>query len=839
MSESPRVHLICQAHLDPVWQWNWQEGLTEAIATFEVAADLLDEYPEFVFNHNEALLYEWTERYRPELFERIRNLVRNGRWKISGGWFLQPDCNLPSGESFARHALIGRRYFQEKFGAMPVVAYNLDPFGHHGNMPQILRKTGHEMYVHFRPTSSEKPIGDCFYRWRGVDGSEIIGLRPPHQDYISESPEHLRKKIESLLEAAKESGRDMTVFWGAGDHGGGATRRDLDALRKMAREFPEILQGSFDGYWDAVKDRLDGIPVVEGDLQKCFTGCYTSVIGTKQRNRRGEGLVLAAERYATLAWWVMGRPYPSEEMLDVWKGVLFNQFHDILPGSSVRHGFEGSIEIYGHAFYKARQIILESQLALLRSKGKREAMPLCIFNPLGEARRVPIEVEFMGAHRPQHIQGKGFRVLDSQGRSVPFQHLAPSERHWNWQQRILVEADVPAMGMAEYRIETIDKPLKPAKAGIQMRREKGKLRFLSRFYSLTLNTRTGLIESLKDKTSGRELLKKPGGELIVREDIADSWGTHQFAYGKVVGRFRCPAKKDLNEIVGAYDGAFGGAVQVIESGPLATRIEVVQAWGRSVARLRYTLYANHPEIGLEVLVNWTERMRALQLAFPTNLFAEKYITEIPHGAIKRAQGNGEEPCGRWILLPSEDGKLAFGLANDGPGGVEIRDGELRQSLVRSPIFCTMEKKVFPDRLADHMDLGEHILNFRLRFGKSVDVRADLPVLADDLVMPPTCHVHIPLGPDAEEGLAPGADQVNVKGKGVQLAALKRSEDEQDLIVRLVETTGRKRTAQLEVAGMREIANLEFGPYEIKTLRVSRDKRRRPFRECDLLERPLD
>ncbi|NJL94124.1 MAG: hypothetical protein HC915_10560 [Anaerolineae bacterium] len=152
MTPKPTVHLICNAHIDPIWKWPWEEGAREAVSTFRTAADLLEEFPEFIFNHNESLLYEWVEEYDPPLFERIRALVARGRWNISGGWYLQPDVNLPGGETIARCILEGRRYFAEKFGVRPTVAYNFDSFGHGNGLPQLLRQSGFALYIHGRPT---------------------------------------------------------------------------------------------------------------------------------------------------------------------------------------------------------------------------------------------------------------------------------------------------------------------------------------------------------------------------------------------------------------------------------------------------------------------------------------------------------------------------------------------------------------------------------------------------------------------------------------------------------------------------------------------------------------
>ena len=836
MKHSPRVHLVCNAHLDPVWQWNWEEGLTETLATFEVAVDLIDAYPEFVFNHNESVLYEWTREYRPELFARIRKAVAAGRWVISGGWYLQPDCNLPCGESFVRQALLGRRFFREAFGVEPRVAYNLDPFGHHGNLPQILRKSGYDMYVHFRPTIEELPLDDWLYRWQGIDGSVVAALRPPCHWYNTAGPAGLKPKIEAMLALARETGGDVTAFWGAGDHGGGATRDDLELIRDMAAANPEIVHSSFEAFRQTVQRELPDRPLVKGELQKCFTGCYTSVIGTKQRNRRGEGLALAAERYAALAWWVLGTPYPDERLGDIWRKVLFNQFHDILPGSSVREGYQGSAELYGHAFTQARELLLSTHLRMLQTRRRRNPLALCVFNPQAAPRRTPVELEFMGAALPTLLAGKTLRLLDTDGRPVPCQWMRATPGLGVWRKRLLFVPRLPALGFGEYRLEVVPGKDRKGRPGVAARRSPGRIRFRTRHYTLALNTRTGQIDSLRDTASGAEWLRRPGGALLVREDTPDAWGPARCPYGKVVGRFRCPPKRELAAVAGACDDPFHAAVQVIEAGPLATRVEVVQTCSRSVARLRYTLYANRPEIGVELLLNWSERRRALQFSFPTVLDGTRYLVEIPHGAIARPTGNDEEPCGRWVLLQSADRKRAFALVNDGPGGVDVSNGDLRQTVVRSPVFCTMASGAAPDRLNDHMDLGEHILRFTLRFGPAGTVRAALPVLADDLGMPPAAYVHIPLGPSPERGLRVGRDTVRVEGAGIHLAALKRSEDGRALVARLVETRGRSAQGELHVPRLRRPARLRFTPFEIKTLRITEGHRGVQWKACTLEER---
>jgi len=175
---SRNISLICNAHLDPVWQWEWEEGAAAAISTFRTAADLCEQFEDFVFNHNEVILYRWVEQLEPDLFARIQHLVRQGRWHIMGGWYLQPDCNMPSGESIVRQILLGRRYFSDKFGVSPTTAINFDPFGHSRGLVQILARSGFDSYIGCRPDQDNCPLPVGAFQWEGFDGSRVLAVRP-------------------------------------------------------------------------------------------------------------------------------------------------------------------------------------------------------------------------------------------------------------------------------------------------------------------------------------------------------------------------------------------------------------------------------------------------------------------------------------------------------------------------------------------------------------------------------------------------------------------------------------------------------------------------------------
>jgi alpha-mannosidase len=230
------IHLLCNSHIDPVWLWEWEEGAAATLATFRTAADLCEQYDAFIFNHNEAILYKWIETYDPPLFERIRRLVRAKRWHIMGGWFLQPDCNMPSGESFVRQILLGQHYFQRKLGVRPTTAVNLDPFGHTRGLVQILARSGYDSYLLCRPTPEQAALPADTFTWIGFDGSQITATCAV--SHYNSPPGGARRKVETWINRLRAP--STIIPWGVGNHGGGPSRRDLDDLAALIRDTPDI-----------------------------------------------------------------------------------------------------------------------------------------------------------------------------------------------------------------------------------------------------------------------------------------------------------------------------------------------------------------------------------------------------------------------------------------------------------------------------------------------------------------------------------------------------------------------------------------------------------------------
>src|SRR5512136_1701289 len=371
------VHLICNAHLDPVWQWRWDEGASEALATFRNAVEILDQHPALIFCHNEAALYQWAERLDPALFADIRRLVAAGRWAVSGGWFIQPDVNLPGTESLIGTIAEGRRYFHDRFGAAPRVAYNFDSFGHGGGLPQVLRQAGYEMYVHMRPQADELALPADLYRWRGVDGTVIPAYRIAVGLYHTEH-DNIEERLREGVALALKLGRDVPVFWGLGNHGGGATRRDLAVIDAFAARETRVrvVHSTPDRFYDAVKDAAATAPVHDGDLQRVFTGCYTSLSRVKRRAVAGLGRLVQSEAVAAAASWLRGAEFPAAELREAWDLHLFNDFHDILAGTCIEPAERDALDQYGRAEDMTRAVTLRAATVLNRGSRNSPALPV-------------------------------------------------------------------------------------------------------------------------------------------------------------------------------------------------------------------------------------------------------------------------------------------------------------------------------------------------------------------------------------------------------------------------------------------------------------------------------
>jgi alpha-mannosidase len=830
---SPIIHLICNAHLDPVWQWRWDEGASEALATFRNAVDLLDGHPSLVFCHNEAVLYQWVERFDPALFEDIRRLVKAGRWAISGGWFIQPDVNLPGTESLVRTIAEGRRYFRDRFGAAPRVAYNFDSFGHSGGLPQILRQAGYEMYVHMRPQAGELALPADLYRWRGVDGTTIPAYRIAVGLYHTEH-DNVEDRLRAGVELALALGRDVPVFWGLGNHGGGATRRDLETIDAfMAREARvRVVHSTPERFYDAVKDAAAVAPIVEGGLQRCFTGCYTSLSRLKRQAVAGLGRLVQAETAAAAASWLVGTSCPDAELREAWNLHLFNDFHDILPGSCVEPAERDALAAYGAAESIARRVELGAVSALNRGSHASPPLPVTVLNANPSLRRAPVEFECMADHRPFWKGLWRMRLFRADGREVVCQEEQPESLlpFNNWRRRISFVDEFAGVGTSRYELKAFE----IGKGKERRRASTARVRPSSPL-AHRIDPKTGLVALLRPAGSAQPM----GGPLfepLVVEDLADSWGTGHGSYRKVAGRFK-----------------LAGRPAVVERGPVRTVTRSVFTFARSRLVMDIVGYPSWPVLEFRFRVIWNEERRRLKLGLPTALTKPSLLVEVPGGALERPADGEEHVHGRWLVIqgtakkkgtaPSVGRPFAIGVASSGQHGLDFQDGELRLSVLRSNAYC--HERGFNLKTGTpawkFADIGIHEFRLLVTAGAPSAVRAMMPGLADHLAAPPAAYPHLPY--DAGTA-APAETLLEVSPANVRLLACKRSWDGEALVVRLQEAVGKKTKGELRAAAwqgrggqggavMKEeqeggplqvTVPISLGPFEIKTLRVEKDGR---------------
>jgi alpha-mannosidase len=826
-----RLHLICNAHLDPVWLWEWEEGAAEALSTFRTAADLCDEFPDFVFCHNEAILYEWVEEYEPALFARIQDLVQRGRWHIMGGWFLQPDCNMPCGESFVRQALYGRQYFADKFGVRPTTALNLDPFGHSQGLVQIIAKSGYDAYIFCRPGQEDSPLPADRFRWIGRDGSSVMAQRTWHYN----SPLHgARQKVERWLEAYPDEPVGI-VLWGVGDHGGGPSRQDLRDLTAMIAETqdPQLAHSTPDDYWREVRALNPELPAHDKDINPWAVGCYTSQVRLKQQHRRLENELYALEKMAAAAWLAGLMDYPAPEMRPALRDLLMSEFHDILPGSSQQQVEEMSLRVLNHGLEIVSRLKARAFFALAAGQPKAKAgeIPIMVHNPHPFAVRTTVECEFMLADQnwqdaftmPTAYQG---------GRALPSQaEKEQSNVNLDWRKRIVFAAELLPSQMNRFgcRLEVL--PQKPQPESYQRGEE---LVVKTDDLEVRVSLLTGLLDRYRVK--GQDAVLAGAGEPLVMHDDEDPWGMRVHGYTKLAGKFKLLSPTATARFAGVSAKTLP-PVRVIEDGEVRVVIEALFGYQDSFICQRYKIPQRGTEIEIETRVQWAEKDRMVKLQIPCRVGASvpeaRYVGQTAYG-VSELPANGDEAVAqKWTAVVGDTQALT--CINNGTYGSSYGDGRLRLTLLRSPSYSghpiNDRPIVPPDRFTPRIDQGERLFRFWLNAGPTEERLAAIDREALVHNEQPMALSFFPSG----QGEKPGPF-ITLSGGVVQLAALKRSEDGQRLIIRLFEPTGRKRTTTLAIPSLGLKQKISLGPFEIKTLAL--DPKFGVWTETNLMEEPL-
>jgi alpha-mannosidase len=806
------MHMVGNAHIDPVWLWQWPEGYQEVRATFRSAIDRMEEYPDFVFTCDSVLYLEWIEQSDPELFEAIRKRVAEGRWKVVGGWWIEPDCNIPAGESFVRQALYAQRWLLDRFGMLCTVGCNVDPFGHSASLPQLLRKSGMDAYMFLRPGPHEMALPNQYFWWESADGSRVLAYRIPNE-YGTPGTD-IGGHIDKALALMPPGEPELMILYGVGNHGGGPTKANLDSIRRLdaADGLPRLPLSHPRAFFDAVRDRPD-TPVHAGELQHHGVGCYSAHSGVKRWNRRAENLLQRAEKWASVAGTAAGVPYPLAELTEAWKLVLFNQFHDILAGTSIAGAYEDSRDQYGHAASIAATAFNRAVQSISRQidiPAEPDMYPLVVFNPHLWAVTEDVEFEFGG-----FPGGVAARMVDDEGTPVPVQRTRSQATLGGSRGRLVFRADLPPLG---YRVYRLLPGAGPATAPEPVRATGTTLE--NEHLIVEVDPATGWLRRLHDKATGTELAPaEPRPHAVVVDDPSDTWGHRVRAYDREIGAFRCVR------------------AAVVEQGPVRAVLRVESVYERSTLVEELVLSAGARHLEIRTVVDWHERLRLLKLRFPTALENATATHEIPYGHLVRPADGGEEPAQAWVDVSGTlPGGRPAGLSvlNDSKCGHDVRGGDIGVTALRSPVYAWHEPKVLDeDGLYEYLDQGRQEFRHRLVPHAGDWRTAGTSRLAAQLNQPA-----YPLLESYHPGPLPQRRSfVSVtEGASVQLTVVKYAEDGTGaLVVRAVETAGQATRARIDLPLVGRTIEARFGPAEIKTFRVPLETGAE-ITETDLLER---
>jgi alpha-mannosidase len=814
------------SHIDMAWLWPWTETVEVVRNTFRSALDLMKEYPDLTFSMSSAQTYSWMEEKYPDLFKEIQQRVMEGRWEIVGGMWVEPDLNMPGGESLVRQLLVGKKYFMQKFGVNVKIGWNPDSFGYSWQLPQIYKKSGLDYFVTqkiYWNDTTKFPYK--LFWWESPDGSRVLAYIP--HDYSNDmNPIKMAHDLSAYATAMYASepagGRELLHLFGVGDHGGGPTREMLDMGKRWMSDdavFPHLRFGTARGFFeDMEKSQANlNLPTWRNEMYfEYHRGVLTTQAETKRRIRTTEELLLDAEKFSSIAT-LFGQTYPEEKFEGAWKGLLFDDFHDIFPGSGIAVNYldaKRNLETVSLTGKTERDSSMAEIAAHINTQGS--GVPVVIFNSLSWQRKEVVEVEAQLATPAHNVE-----VTDAGGKVVPSQLLridAATNRA-----RLLIQANVPSLGYATYYVRAAEKAY--AGAGTVHSSAESLENELVR---LKIDAKTGCITSLIETRSGLETLGPAE---------TDTGGPKNAACGNLLQAFRDKPKDwdawniDADFEKEHWDIEHADEVSLVkeESGPLRAVVRVKKHFQNSQFTQDITMTAGSPRLDVKMTADWHEKHILLKVAFPISAHSDKATFEIPFGSIERPttrntpaeQAQFEVPGLQWADL--SDTKHGFSLLNDCKYGYDAKGNVLRLSLLRSPEW--------PD---PHADEGSHVFTYALYPHAGTWREAETVRQGYALNYP-----LLPMQVERHTGSLQGDFSfAGISAPNVVMTAFKKSEDDA-LVFRFYEWAGKESDVKLALpAGAQSASETDLmekptgtlsvssgtvtvhtKPYEIKTVRV--------------------
>ncbi len=850
-AKSYAIHSVGHAHIDMNWMWPWPETVGVTNDTFTTVLKLMDEFPDFCFTQSQTSVYALIKKYNPDLFEKIKKRVAEGRWEVAAVHWVEGDKNIASGEALAHHLLYSRQFMKENFGLEPedvAIDWEPDTFGHAETTASIVTRAAVKNYYMCRGGPFEKPP---VFLWEAPDGSRVL-VNYETTWYLNRIGPRLAK---NMIEFSKKTGlKDWMNVFGVGDHGGGPTRRDIIYGHEMNTWpiFPRWVFTTAKQYYKILEAQKDKLPVVKKELNFEFTGCYTTQTQIKRFNRLGESQAQDAEAAAALAWRFIGRPYPGDEIRDAWINVLFGQFHDILPGSGVR----ATREYQSGLFQQSAATFSMVQTASLRAIAERidttfaeakVARPLLqekwdssmgagagrgteigglssashqaggprvmlIFNPTAEARSQMARVTMWDPRNPESLEEmrrKTYIVHGTDGKILPAEAVETGAYWGHFYSDLVFPIEVGPMGYASFVIEeasfTGTHPGQVRVNGKQMANldelaNAGELTIENGSILVRFDKATGGVAALVDKKTGLDFVP-PGQAMGVVEYLVER-----------------PRDMSAWTIADPETRLFPvpvSALRVTLANPYVASVESRMKIAESDVTVTYTLRSGEPYLEVAVHALWLQRGGSdigtpkLRMLFPTALEKTSGIYEIPFGTITRDLTKGEE-------VPSQRFADVSGRTegNEIAGVLVLNDSKYGHSLQGSTLAVTLIRSSFePDILPE---IGEHDIKMAILPHVGSMTRAEM--IRQGVAFNRPLKV---IGTGVHAGKLPAASPglTAVEPGNVVVSGVKKAETGDELVIRLYEAQGTRCTASVE------FKDTIFGRVE-------------GARETDLLERPL-
>jgi alpha-mannosidase len=832
------LHLTGNSHIDAAWLWPWTETVDVVKRTFSTALQLMNEYPDYTYTQSAAQYNAWIAEKYPEMNEQIKQRIKEGRWEIVGGMWVEPDLNMPDGEAQVRSILVGKRWFQKEYGVDVRIGWNPDSFGYTWQLPQIYKRSGIDYFVTQKTAWNDtNQFPFKLFWWESPDGSKVLTYFP--HDYANGNLNPVRLTRDFTIAREHTPGlTDMMDLYGIGDHGGGPTRAVLDEgvhWMQQDKVVPTMKFGTAQSYFTEFEKKIvsdpriwdydsiakgyqppamppDGqvaIPTWKSELYfEYHRGVMTTQAGHKRNMRNSEEWALNAEKVAALAW-LDGDKYPADELTAAWKKITFNDFHDLAAGSGIGIIYKEAQQDYDAVRWSTNEIS-QHAIKTLSSRINTQVtsgVPVLVLNPLAWERSGNVT---LSVQMPEVVTG-GVSVMDAANHVVPSQVLESDAKTHTY--RLLIAVDgVPSMGYKVLHVVAGVKPFASELKAEGLTLENGALK-------VTVDPQSGCITSLYDKKAKFETLAAGacGNQLQTFKDLPKDYDAWNIDPG-TLDHFTSIDKAD--------------SVELVAKGPLRGAIRVTHSWQKSKFVQEITLESGSDQVDVVNDFDWHETHVLLKAAFPLAATSNKATYEVPYGTIQRPttrnnsweQAQFEVPALRWADLG--DGQHGFSLLNNSKYGYDDKDNVLRLSLLRSPTW--------PDPEADR---GHQHFTYAL-YPHSGDWKQALTVRHGYEYNYRLSAIQV----QAHSGSLPEASAyVTVKPENVVLTALKKAEDENGLIFRIYEWAGKSSDVQFHVpkgATGATLTNLLEKP-EGAALSVSNDTVTVPIHPFEILTLRVD